>query len=85
MDFDPKKKFRSARASGMNKDKKKHKSHKQHKKLKKQKSQTCSSSAANSCPNGLNPYDLSKIDITLRLVFSYMHQYHFLIGSWENQ
>ena len=85
VDFDLKKKSRSARDSGMKKHKKKHKSHNQHKKLKKQKSQTCSSTAANSCPNGLNPYDISNIDITLRFVFSLKLPHDFLIGSLENQ
>ena len=70
--FDFEKKFRMKRDSGMKKHgKKNHKN--QHKKAKKQKalkSQTCSNSAANSCPNGLNPYDISSIDITLRLVIT---------------
>ena len=70
--FDFEKKFRMKRDSGIKKHgKKNHKN--QHKKAKKQKalkSQTCSNSAVNSCPNGLNPYDISSIDITLRLVIT---------------
>ena len=82
------KKSRHTRESGMKKhNEQKHKSdqHKRAKKQKSLKSQTCSNSAANSCPNGLNPYDISNIDITLREVFLLMKPFRLPIGSRENQ